>query len=234
MKNNYQAYFYLLLSSFLFLSCVTTQPQLLDIPLIHEKNDLRVDGGLSLVKGAVSGNIAYGMTDKLAIQLGGNLSALSNGRHDYGQLAVGYYDNLAKRMVLELYGGAGYGHGYTQYGFVRFDDRAYGNYQSFFTQLNIGAMGKHLEGSFGLKSGFMKSSFSFDGFENRGNFFQYRNIRYRDNYFMIEPMAILKFGFEKLKFNIKIGGLYLHNLNNKDRSIPYSPFNVGGGMSLDL
>jgi len=234
MKLNYQAYSLMALCSFLFFSCVTTQPQLMDIPLIHKKNDVRIDGGLSLVKGSVSGNVAYGLTDKFAFQLGGNIATLANGRHDYGQVAVGYYNNFAKDMVYEIYAGAGYGHGYTQEWDMPVDGQCYGNYQSFFSQANIGALGEHLEGGIGLKAGYMKSSFAFNEFENRTNYVQYENSRYRDDYFLLEPTAILKFGFEKLKFNIKIGVMYLHNLSNEERGIPYSPFNVGGGMSFSF
>tara|TARA_R110002012_G_scaffold114079_2_gene260537 strand:+ start:167466 stop:168119 length:654 start_codon:yes stop_codon:yes gene_type:complete len=216
------------------LSCVSIQPQLLDIPLIEEKNDLRVDGSVSLVKGSVSGNVAYGITDELAVQLGGNVATLTSGRHDYGQMAVGYYRNIRHNLLFEIYGGAGYGHGYTQNAAPQFDERFKGNYQKLFTQLNIGGLGEHLEGGFGLKGGFMQSSFSYGGFENRGNYVRLTEQIIRDNYMLIEPTAVLKFGLKNFKFNVKVGGLFMKNLDNQSRGIPYSPFNIGGGISLDL
>jgi hypothetical protein len=111
------------------------------------------------VKGNIGGNVAYGVTDNLAVQLGGNLATLTTGRHDYGQLAVGYYRNILHNMVLEIYVGAGYRHGYTRNGLHRLDEHYKGNYQKVFNQINFGAFGEHLEGGLGLKSGFMQSSF---------------------------------------------------------------------------
>ncbi|MGM0579534.1 MAG: hypothetical protein ACQETL_02565 [Bacteroidota bacterium] len=234
MKRIYQSYFTLILFPLLTLSCVTIQPQLLDIPLIHEKKDLKIDGGASIVKGNIGGNVAYGVTDELAIQLGGNLATLTTGRHDYGQLAVGYYRNIPHNMVFEIYGGAGYGHGFTRNSLQQFDGHYKGNYQKVFSQFNIGALGEHLEGGLALKSGFMQSSFFFGEYVNRGNYIQYYGERFRDDYFLFEPTAIIKFGFKNFKFNIKVGGLYMKNLTDKERNIPYSPLNLGGGISLDF
>jgi hypothetical protein len=234
MNKNYQFYFTIFLLSLLNLGCVTIQPQLLDIPLIHEKNDLRIDGSASFVKGNIGGNVAYGVTDHLAVQLGGNVASLATGRHDYGQLAVGYYRNIPHNMVLEVYGGAGYGHGYTKNGLLRFEDHYNGNYQKVFSQINIGALGEHLEGGLGLKSGFMQSSFFFGDFVSRDNYIQYRGERFRDDYFLIEPTAIIKFGFKNFKFNIKVGGLFMKNLTDESRNIPYAPLNLGGGVTLDF
>lgn len=234
MKINYQPYLSLILSSFLMLSCVAIQPQLLDIPLIREKKDLKIDGGASFVKGNIGGNVAYGITDNLAVQLGGSLATLTTGRHDYGQLAVGYYRSIPYNMVFEIYGGAGYGHGFTRNSSKQHYEQYKGNYQKVFSQFNIGALGEHLEGGIGLKSGFMQSSFFFGDYVSKDNYIQYSGERFRDDYFLLEPTAIIKFGFKNFKFNIKVGGLYMKNLTDDSRGIPYSPFNLGGGISLDF
>jgi len=68
MKKNYQPCLpFILLSSFLMLSCVAYQPQIVDIPLIHEKNDVRVDASASIVKTSVGSTVSYGLTDKIAL-----------------------------------------------------------------------------------------------------------------------------------------------------------------------
>jgi len=55
------------LISLMMSSCIVYHPMTTDIPLISEKNDLRVDAGISIVPSA-NATVSYGLTDKIAIQ----------------------------------------------------------------------------------------------------------------------------------------------------------------------
>ncbi|MDY0161541.1 MAG: hypothetical protein RBR64_09375, partial [Bacteroidales bacterium] len=55
-------------------SCIVYHPMPIDIPLISEKNDFRVDAGISIVPSA-NATVSYGLTDKIAIQGFGSVGA---------------------------------------------------------------------------------------------------------------------------------------------------------------
>lgn len=71
MKQNKQILL-MLISVLLLNGCAVYYPQTTDIPLIKEKKELRVDGGISLFP-AINGTVSYGLTDKIAVQVSGNL-----------------------------------------------------------------------------------------------------------------------------------------------------------------
>ncbi len=89
-----------------------------DIPLIKQKNDLRIDAGVSLVP-AINTSVAYGLSDKFALH---GFGSIGINEAKYFQIAPGFYKNYPNRTVFEIYTGFGAGYGDTK-------RNLYGNYQ---------------------------------------------------------------------------------------------------------
>ena len=138
-----------LLLVLLMQGCVVYRTQTADIPLISSKNEIKIDGGVSLAPSA-NMTVSYGLTNKIAVQaFGSHTSSTDN----YYQGAAGIYKNLNKNNVLELYAGVGSGHASAYKdatgGHLR------GNYQTYFTQFNFGKIKNktsHVEYGFAIKT----------------------------------------------------------------------------------
>lgn len=211
-------------------SCIVYHPMMSDIPLISEKNDLRIDAGLST---AVSGNatISYGITDKIAIQGFGSFRP-DNGY--YAQAATGLYKNRGNNRIFELYSGFGYGYG------DAYKDanpgNLFGDYQLYFGQANFGKIASNtsnLETGFGIKVGYLHSNLTDENYyswvSNSGPF-----KTYHDESVLFEPVVFLRFGGNKLRINIKLGGTLIYKFTNTDKKLPYSKLNLGIGLNYRL
>ena len=205
--------------------CVTYYPQTVDIPLISKMHDLRLDGNVTGMISA-NGTVSYGLTNHLALQIYGN------GFHGhYYQGAAGYFANLGKISVMEIYGGYGYG-----YGDAPNDanpGNLYGHYHIYFTQFNLGQVDnytKNRERGIGLKFGYLLSDFVDDNFYGR-----YPEnvplVAYKDRNLLIEPNGFIRFGGKKLKVNLKGGYCWIFKYTNKDKYFPYSHINIGLGLN---
>lgn len=86
----------------MFLSdCIVYLPHSIDIPLIEEKGDLRIDAGVSLLPTAEA-TFSFGLTDRIAGQGYGSLG--SDNRY-YIQAGAGNFRPLGKLSVKDTYGG---------------------------------------------------------------------------------------------------------------------------------
>ena len=256
MKQNNQLLL-ILISLLLLNGCGVYNPQTTDIPLIKEKKELKVDGGISLfyLNGnsyplpAINGTASYGLTDKIAVQISGNIMsgyAYYSKRSQYLLTgAIGLYKhNPTNDWTKELY--LGFGNGYsTDYDYDRYHSGTLlGDYQIYYIQGNIGRQSiknKHFEYAFGLKLGFINTHFYE---ENVYTFYsQIPGKKYNELAAFIEPVISIKLGGERLKFNIKPSFCYLRTIIktnnsftdqyviNKDYEYPYSPY--GLGLSLN-
>jgi hypothetical protein len=81
-------------------------PQLVDVPLINKKGDLRANAGVSPLQ--IHTTVSYGVTDQIAIQTYGGFSG--EGRY-FAQQSVGYYKELGNKKIMEIYSGFGFGYG---------------------------------------------------------------------------------------------------------------------------
>ena len=214
----------------LFSGCIVYQPQMVDIPLISKKNDLRVDAGVSLLPSA-NATISYGITDKIAIQGFGSISP--DDRY-YFQAATGLYKNKGNNRVLELYSGFGYGYGNA------YKDANPGNligdYQLYFGQVNYGKIASessNFEIGFGLKGGYLHSNLTdenyYDLISETGPF-----KTYRDESLLIEPIGFIRVGGKRLRFSVKLGGTLIYKFTNTDKNLPYSYLNLGLGLNYRL
>jgi len=216
--------------SLLFTGCIVYQPQMVDIPLISKKNDLRVDAGVSLPSSA-NATISYGFTDKIAIQGFGSISA--DDRY-YFQAATGLYKNKGNNRVLELYGGFGYGYGNA------YKDANPGNllgdYQLYFGQVNYGKIASessNFEIGFGIKTGYLHSNLTDKNYYNWiSETGPYKT--YHDESLLFEPVGFIRIGGQKLKFSVKLGGTMIYKFTNTNRSLPYSHINLGLGINYRL
>lgn len=210
-------------------SCIVYHTQTTDIPLINDKNDLRVDAGVSIIPSAHA-TISYGLTDKIAVQGFGSIG------YDkyYFQAATGLYNNLGNSRVLELYGGFGYGYG------DAYNDANPGNllgdYQLYFGQLNYGKIANELsnfEIGFGIKTGYLHSNFTDKNYYDLNTEPEpYKT--YHDESLLFEPIGFIRIGGPKLKFSVKLGGTIIYKFTNTTRSLPYSHINLGLGINYRL
>ena len=239
------------ISLLLFNGCAVYYPQTTDIPLIKEKNELRVDGGISLFP-AINGTVSYGLTDKIAVQVSGNLmpGAAYYSKPLFQYLitgAVGLYKyNPTNNWTKELY--VGFGNGYsTDYDYDHYHSGTLlGNYQIYYVQGNIGRRGikhKFFEYAFGLKLGLINTHFSVeDVYAYSGQ----RTIqKYNELGAFIEPTISIKLGSDRLMFNIKPSFCYMKkiistNFHYSDQvrdyldygyNYPYFPFGIGFGLN---
>ena len=211
-------------------SCIVYQPQLTDIPLISEKNDLRIDGGISLIP-AINSTVSYGLTDKIAIQ---GYGSVGTDEKYYFQAATGFYKNIGKNQVFELYGGLGHGHG-SAYNDAN-PGHLKGNYQLYFAQFNYGKIAdksSKFEIGLGIKTGYLHSNLTdenyYDWISMAGPF-----DKYKDESLLFEPVGFMRFGGGKLKFSFKLGSTMIYKFTNTDRSLPYSQLNIGLGLNYRL
>ncbi|MDF1548506.1 MAG: hypothetical protein P1P88_11835 [Bacteroidales bacterium] len=228
MKNKIQILGFTL--TLIMTSCIVYHPQTTDIPLISEKNDLRVDAGISLVPSA-NATISYGLTDKIAIQGFGSIGADDK---YFFQAATGLYKNKGNGRVLELYGGFGYGFG-NAYKDSN-EGRLLGDYQLYFGQLNYGKIANELskfEIGFGIKTGYLHSNLKdnnyYDWISETGPY-----KTYHDESLLLEPVGFIRMGGDKLKFSIKLAGTIIYKFTNTDKSLPYSFVNLGLGINYRL
>ena len=216
--------------SVLLYSCVIYRPQTIDIPLINQQNELRLDGGLS--QGVIPDmTISYGISKNIAIQAYGSYTSFSYDifiprQNYYYQGAVGFYKHLNNENLLELYGGYGYGWGAalndTNTGYLM------GSYQVYFFQSDFGKISEgssRLEYGVGLKTGLLHSNLLDNYYFHplgQGNIG--RNI---DNSYLLEPGVFFRIGGERLKFNMRVAGCWIYQFTNTNMKIPYNFLNIG-------
>ncbi len=211
----------------LFNSCGFYQSQMVDVPLISYKKDLRIDVGAS-INPSVYTTVSYGLTNKLSIQ---SYAKISDKNVYYVQGALGLYKKLNDNRVLEWYNGVGYGYG------DAYNDanpgNLTGNYHQIFTQLNYGKKSCHfanLDIGIGFKAGYIGATLLNDN--NYYEPFQTSNVKSRS--LLFEPQAFLRFGGKHLKFSTKLGYGALFKLFKTDKELPYDPLNMGIGINYSF
>lgn len=96
MKAN-RKYFLIIISALFFSGCLI-YPHTLDIPLISEKNEIKIDAGVSVMPSA-SATVSYGLTNKMAVQASTNIG----GDNHYMQGEVGFFKNYGHNNVMEIF-----------------------------------------------------------------------------------------------------------------------------------
>ena len=224
MKLNIIVLHVILAMIFFFGSCVY-YPHLTDIPLIREKYDTKLELGVTPLPPTAHATVSYGATKNIAIQAVGTIGA-DNKYYSHG--AIGLFKNNQNRKVMELYGGFGYG--YSMLSNLSDPGSLCGNYHVYFTQFNMGRIDKkNMEYGFGLKSGYLQSKMTNNNYIN-----DYPDSIYYLKRIIIEPTFFVRFGWEKFKFQIGIGGCWMFKVNHTDKTIPWSPLNLGISINYNF
>lgn len=189
-------------------SSVGYVPQSADVPLISHEGDVRVAGYLGS-NGALGFTASAGLTDHIAAQLHVG-SAITQNALDYQHVAVGYYLS-SNHFGLEAY--AGMAHGFTD-NYDRGTDVSEwtrflkGSYLMPFAQVDAGMkdLGRY-QIAFGvaLKGGLMLPKMTERRVDEAGNVTDCRSYGRSSSDFIFEPQAFVRFGNERLKWNVHAG-----------------------------
>ena len=222
-------------------SCVAYYPQVVDIPLIKEKGDIRINAGCFVAPSfyenkntevdenedeneteswigdfGVHGTISAGLTDALAFQGYLNFDMFSR---IHLQVAFGTFHAFEDKTVIELYGGWGYGNGYMSTIYKNRDD-----YNLPFAQFNIGKSGMdklNIDYGLGIKSGYL-----FCNFSDRYN----QGYIHKKDGWIFEPSIFFRFGGKKVKFNTMVNYLWTNTIVDEY----YFPICVSFGANFTI
>jgi hypothetical protein len=224
MKKIIKTKIIMLATVFLTTSCAY-YPRLTNIPLVREKGDTRIEAGIASAV-AVHASISHGLTENIAIQVAGNIGG---NEHRYLQGAVGFFSN-DQGKIMEVYGGFGYG--YSEVSKNSEPGRLFGTHQIYFSQINFGKinLGKraNTEFGYGLKTGFLHAKMTDrDFFDSQPSALNMNNI-------IVEPTTTLRFGGERLKFQVGLGLCWRFQLNHTDKKYPFWPINFGFGVNYNF
>jgi len=192
------------------------------------KNEFQFSGGITIPP-AITGSVAYSPIGHLAVQLHGFIAPLGSG---YYQGMLGYYWESHQGLDFEIYGGYANGDGKAMK--VSGSPSLIGNYSVYFTQLNIGQNGigsRNLDYGIGLKVGTFNIRILDNGY--------YENVEldpttYSNRYYLVEPMAFLRFGNGRFRSGMQVNGVSLINALNKQGQIPYHTMAIGLSLNYKI
>ena len=216
---------HLVVVALIFVSgCAVYYPQPVDIPLIKEKGDIRVDAGFFIAPGSKEdkesgtaggyGTFSMGVTNFIAAQAYINIDVLGR---SFIHGALGLFKGFENNTVIELYGGYGGGTGFS------FGDENDG-YNLAFSQFNIGKTGigkAHIDYGLGLKAGYIRSYYGKD---------TPLDYRYQNNGWIVEPSIFFRIGGKRVKFCTKVNYLWTETISSNY----YFPVIVSGGINLNF
>jgi len=217
----------------LFNSCIARYhyPKSVDIPLIKNKGDIRLDiGGFvvhDLVESALPGGqvtFSAGLTNIVAIQTHVSVDAVDK---IHLQGAMGLYKKIDNKTVIELYNGYGYG-----FYNVHNNDNT-NKYHLTFSQLNIGRTDieigakKYIDYGLGLKGGhiFVDNA----DYENAEFEYFFKKF-YKENVWMFEPSIFFRFGGRKAKVYTRVN----YNITKKEIDVIYIPLSISAGVNFSF
>lgn len=213
-------------ASMLATSCIMYHPQAVDVPLIHEKNQLEIDGGVSfntlppIISPSLGVTASYGATDWLAVQAH---FGYSGNKSFYTQAAVGGYLPYEK-FVFEGYLGYGFGHSYGD------NDKknggrqeVQGNYHLPFAQVDAGwasLADGHIDVGLGMKVGLYMPDMTDITYDADGGI-KDRSL-YTANSCLLEPQIFFRGGGKHLKASLRVG--YCQFFGKGEGGEEYVPF----------
>lgn len=204
-------------------------PQAVDIPLISEKNDCRIDAGISTDVSAHT-TVSYGLTDKIAVQ---GFARYGADEKYYYQGAVGLYKKYPNDLLSEGYAGFGYGISETQS--AQHDaGELEGNFRLYFLQWNVGKKDRrfaNVDYGIGLKGGLLSTSLTDKGWWDESYNQTRIPTRFYDQSLVLEPHAVFRIGSKHLKFNVKLGACWLQKLTHQEYRMPYGYWNAAIGLN---
>lgn len=228
-------------------SCVMYHPHNVDIPLLQQGGDLRIDGSLNITLPLLDGTganatVSYAPINHLALQASGSIT---DNKNLYGHFAVGTFQPFGK-SVLEFYLGAAAGHSYyaqNRYSSENTDGGAKtstinqkyyvdGNYNIFFSQLNFGwnNIGDDLfDVGVGLRSGILNPSWQHVSIDDEG--VETVVEEYTTPNFLLEPQLMFRIGAEHFKISFNFAYSFLSNWPTDNNYFNYTRFSAGIGLN---
>lgn len=225
--------------------CSIYHPQAVDIPLLQEKGETRIDGSIDLsvvpfISGPhINGTVSHAFTDHFAAQGHANIGPASG----YLQAAAGGYLPVGERFVVEGFGGLGFGGTLETGDYNKTLDGnpiAYGG-RFLMPYLQIDAGWRHLwifEVGVGLKGGLMLPSFYYNELDPKDNSIVLTHFDYASPNWVLEPALQLRVGSRNVMFTVRLGTTYLSHLYNapseQKGNLTFDFFTISTGLNFTL
>lgn len=233
MRKRYISLLAIALGAFLATSCVMYHPMNVDIPLLEEQGDLRIDASASmslplLSQPALNATVSYAPLPFVAVQAAGNIT--DGGNYSY-RGAIGFYTPF-RHSVLEAYFGYGHGHGdYTSSENLP-HHTAEGPYNLLFNQLNYGwnnIGSSSVDCGLGVRTGIMRPDLSYTRWDSEGT------VTDQDAFdspcFLLEPQLMVRFGGEHIKISLNLAYSLLSGWPTENSHFNYERFSLGAGVN---
>lgn len=217
MINNKQLVTYLLymVSSqllLIFAGCASGlyAPNMQNVPLLQEKNEIRINTALGITNtdNAVELQLAYAPTAKIGIQVnallhGYNfyLSKFNNFDVFFGEIGAGYYHPFGnhKHWVFETYGLLGLGQAFPEFSYYK---EGYKQYGKFSLQPAIGFTAKAFDAALSARVSYLLNDVAWKRIEeNSDGYGKY----YETESFLVEPAITLRCGWKYVKLQTQLG-----------------------------
>lgn len=211
-------------------SAVYYVPNTQNVPVIKEKGQTNLSVILNESESTNGFELqgAYGLTDKIALQLNtdwvSSSESSSNGSGHLIELGAGYYKNLSKRFVFETYGLLGFGS-------LKYEDNynspqeIKANFFRFGLQPSISFSSKYFIASLsGRLANLNYNSVS-------GNYYDVDYLKANNSFWLIEPALTLQGGFEDVKLQLQFQ--ISENLTDTYFSQDYSLVSLGLKVNLN-
>jgi hypothetical protein len=222
-------------------------PNMQNVPLLKEKNEVRASIGISDFQGA------YAITNNIGVIINGqsNLKSTSSyvdkeyvlvEDHDCQnkvlELGIGYLNQISDSKVLEVYGGVGFGKNSIKNSFkvdstgIFYKKESFSaNTFRFFVQPNIGITTDIVDIAFSTRFVFLKFS-NIDTLGFTTDRLLEKNLYGVDkqNYMFLEPAVTLRFGYKYVKFHAQVASSFCIN----NQLINYLPINIILGVHINI
>jgi len=205
-------------------------PNTQNVPVMKERGQTNLSIGLNASESTDGFELqgAYGLTDKIALQLNtdwvSSSESDSNGSGHLIELGAGYYKNLSRSFVFETYGLMGFGS-------LKYENN-YNSPQEI--KANFFRIG--LQPSISFTSKYFIASLSgrlanINYNSVNGNYYEVDYLKANNSHWLIEPALTLQAGFEDVKLLIQFQ--ISDNLTNPDFSQDYSLVSIGLKVNLN-
>lgn len=229
-------------------SCSVYHPQTVDIPLLREKNEAKLDATFSVSGIGIPTSIGANVTASYAINHWFAVQAFANydmRNEIYLHGALGAYKPF-KHSVLEGFVGYGYGHANlsrtSKSGSNTYQHFTTGHYNLCFGQLEYGFTNltkAHIDCGIGFKIGYFIPNVTFSKYQYISDNTDYLhdetpispNKDFKTPFLYYEPQVFIRLGGEKFKVNLKMG------MDFSSYSSVYElmdMFSVGVGFTIEL
>ena len=210
-------------------------------PLMDEKGDVKIRTAMGL--NSLHGNIAYALTDNIAITATGNTEfhkrstkffnyiEVANKEHNYLETGLGYFGNI-RRFQYEVYSGFGIGNSMMKNEKIDLS----GQYEKYFTQINLGF--KFKRNSYSETGGSIRYSYNeylFSGYESNYDSDDLRYSSERKYFSAIGAHLFFRTGVEKFMFEVNPGVyLYPGNIPLRGAYKDVLSIHLSLGLSINL